>query len=196
MILQINLNRRLEIVRTKTTCEQIGTLDGTRCVKYMQLRSGKMVTPRPNPNEESSSGESTVVLQITDVGSCIVSAVSTAHSGPILIPRQHEISRPTMMGTSGKYMPSFTMPMYQTLGMPTEFVASIHNSSSTFGNSSTFGENPSSPFPSYHGLGNLENQFSQPPGLGFSSQSIPTFTSSSVAVIRQQMDEVITKWSI
>lgn len=88
-----------------------------------------------------------------------------------------------MMGISGQYMPSFTVSIHRTLGMPTEFMASIH------GSGSTFGENLSSPFPPYHGLGPLENQFSRPPGLGFSSQSIPTFTSSSVAVMRWQMDE-------
>lgn len=64
----------------ENTCEQIDTPGGTRCVKYMQLRSGKMVTPRPNPNEEPSLGGSTVVSQTTDVGSGIVSVVSTAHS--------------------------------------------------------------------------------------------------------------------
>lgn len=80
-------------------------------------------------------------------------------------------------------MPSFTVPMYRILEMPIEFMASMHNSNSAFG------ENPSSTFPHYQRLGPLANQFGRPPGLGFSSQSIPTFTSSSVAVMRQQMDE-------
>lgn len=146
-------------------CVQIGTLGGTRCVQYVKLHSDKMVSPRLNPNEEPSSGGSTVVSQITNVGSGTVSAVSTAHGGPILTPHQPETPRLTVMGTSRQYM-----PMYRTLGMPTEFMASIHNSSSTFG------EKPSLSFPPYQGLGPLVNQFGRPPALGFSSQSIPTFT--------------------
>ncbi|KAI5419230.1 hypothetical protein KIW84_043416 [Lathyrus oleraceus] len=82
-----------------------------------------MVSPRPNENEELSSGGSTVVSQTTDIGSGIVSVVSTAHDGPILTPRQPKTPRPMMMGTSKQYMPSFLVPVYQTLGMPTEFVA-------------------------------------------------------------------------
>lgn len=35
----------------------------------------------------------------------------------------------------------------------------------------------------------MVNQFGRPPWLGFSSQSIPTFTSSSVTVMSQQMNE-------
>lgn len=78
----------------------------------MQSCSGKMVTPCPNPNEESSLGGSTVVSQITDIGFGTVYVVSTAHSGPILTPRQPETPRPAMMGTPGKSMPSFTMTMH------------------------------------------------------------------------------------
>lgn len=78
----------------------------------MQLRSGKMVSPHPNPNEEPSSRGSTVVSQTTNVGSNIVHAVSTADGGLILTPRQPETPRPMMMGTSEQYMPSFTVPMY------------------------------------------------------------------------------------
>lgn len=128
-----------------------------------------MVSPRPNPNEEPSLGGGTVVLQTTDVGSETIFAVSTAYNGQILTSRQPETPRPTTMETSGKYMPSFTVPMYRTLGMSTEFMESMHNSSSIFGK-------PSSSFPPYQGLGPLVNQFGRPPGLGFSSQSIPTFT--------------------
>lgn len=81
-------------------CEQIGTPGGTH-VQYMQLRSGKMVLPRPNRNEESSSGGDTVASQATDVGSGIISAISTTYSGPILTPRQPETPRPATMGISG-----------------------------------------------------------------------------------------------
>lgn len=136
-------------------CEQIGTPGGTRCVQYMQLRSGKMVSPRPN--EETSLGGDAFVSQATDVGSDTIYAVSTAYSGPILTPRQPETPRPSTIRTSRQYMPSLTMPMYRTLGMPTDFMAGMHNSSSTFG------ETPSSPFPRYQGLGPLANQFGRPP---------------------------------
>lgn len=140
-----------------------------------------MVSPRPN--EETSSGGDTVASQETGVGSNTIPAVTTAHSGPILTPHQPETPRPTTMGTSGQYIPNFTVPVYRTLGMPTDFPASMHNTSSIFG------ETPSSSFPRYHGLGPLANQFGRPPGLGLSSQSIPTFTSSSIVVMRHQMDE-------
>ncbi|KAI5404257.1 hypothetical protein KIW84_051416 [Lathyrus oleraceus] len=117
-----------------------------------------MVSPCPNPNEESSSGGDTVASQATDVGSGTISAVPITYGEPILTLRQPETPRPTIVGTSRKYMPSFIMPMYRTLGMPTKFMASMHNSSSRFG------ENPSSPFPPYQGLGPLVNQFGRPPG--------------------------------
>lgn len=99
----------------------------------MQLRSGKMVSPRPNPNKEPSSRGDTVASQATDVGSGTISAVSTAYNGPILTPRQPETPRRMAMGTSRQYMPSFTVPTYRTLGMSSEFMANMHNSSSTFG---------------------------------------------------------------
>lgn len=76
-----------------------------------------------------------------------------------------------------------TFGQYGMLGMPTEFMESMHNLGSTFG------ETSSSPFPRYQGLGPLASQFDRPPGFGLSSQSVPTFTSSSVVVIRQQMYE-------
>ena len=141
-------------------CEQIGTPGGTCCAKYMQLRSGKMVSPCPNSNEEPSSGGDTIASQATDVGSGTIFMVSTAYSGPILTPCQPKTPRPMAMGTLGKYMPSFTVPMYRTLGMSTDFMESMHSSSSTFG------ENPSSSFPHYQGLGPLANQFGRPPGVG------------------------------
>ena len=50
----------------------------------MELRSGKMVTPRPNPNEEPSSGGNVVVSQTVDGSSSTVSAISTTSSGPIM----------------------------------------------------------------------------------------------------------------
>lgn len=140
-----------------------------------------MVSPRPH--EETSSAGDTVALQTIDVGSSAIPAVSTAYSGPILTLCQPQTLMPTMMGTSGQYMPSFTIPMQRTLRMPTEFMTSMHNLGSTFGETS-----PSS-FPRYQGLGPLESQFDQPPGFRLSSQSVPTFASSFVAVIRYQMDE-------
>lgn len=121
-----------------------------------------MVSPRPN--KETSSGGDTVASQATDVGSGTILAVSTAYSGPILTPRQPETPRTMTTGTSGQYMPSFTVPVYRTLGIPTDFMASMHNTSSTFG------ETPSLPFPCYQGLGPLANQFGRPQGLGLSSQ--------------------------
>ena len=122
-----------------------------------------MVTPRPNPNEEPSSGGNVVISQPVDGSSSTVS--------------------------SEQYIPSFTSPIRRIYGMPPEFMANLHNSSSTFGSSSTFRESPLSAFQPYQGLGPLTNQLSRPPGFGLSSQAIPTFTSSSVAVMRQQMDE-------
>lgn len=121
--------------------------------------------------------------QTTDIGSSVILVVSTAYNGPILTPRQPQILMPTTMGSSGQYMPSFTVPLHIKLGMPTKFMESMHNLGSTFG------ETSSSPFPRSHGLGPLASQFGQPPGFGLSSQSVSTFTSSSVAVMRQQMDE-------
>ncbi|KAI5383939.1 hypothetical protein KIW84_071064 [Lathyrus oleraceus] len=87
------------------------------------------------------------------------------------------------MGTTGQHIPNFTVPVHQTLGMPTEFMASMHNLGSYYSDTS------SSPFPRYLGLGPLETPFGRPPGFGLTAQSSPTFTSSSVIVMRQQMDE-------
>ncbi|KAI5440932.1 hypothetical protein KIW84_010413 [Lathyrus oleraceus] len=123
----------------------------------MQLRSGKAVSPRPH--EETSSGGDTVASQTNDVGSDTIHAVLNAYSGPILTPRQPQTSMSTTMGTSGKYMPNFTVPMHRTLGMPYEFMASMHNVGSTFGETSP------SPFPRYQGLGPLANQFNRPPDV-------------------------------
>lgn len=80
-------------------------------------------------------------------------------------------------------MPSFTVPVHRTLGMPTEFMASMHNLSSTFD------ETLSSPFPCYHGLGPLASQFGRPLSFGLSSQLVSAFTSSSITVMRQHMNE-------
>lgn len=103
----------------------IGTPGGTRCVRYMQLCNGKMVSPRPH--EETSSAGDTVVSQTTDVGFGIISTVSTAYNGPILTLRHPRMPTSPPTGMSGKYMPSFTVPMRRTLGMPTEFMESMHN---------------------------------------------------------------------
>ncbi|KAI5409288.1 hypothetical protein KIW84_054920 [Lathyrus oleraceus] len=70
------------------------------------------------------------------------------------------------MGSSGQYMPSFTIPMHRTLGMSTEFMASMHNLGSTFG------EKSSSSFPHYQGLGPLATQFRRPLGFLLSSQDL------------------------
>ena len=100
-----------------------------------------MVSPRPH--EETSSGGDTVASQTIDVGSGIIPTVLTAYSGPILTPCQPQTLTPTTAETSGQHMPSFTVLMHRTLGMPTEFMASMHNIGSTFG------ETPSSTFPCY-----------------------------------------------
>ncbi|KAI5413572.1 hypothetical protein KIW84_057950 [Lathyrus oleraceus] len=80
------------------------------------------------------------------------------------------------MGTHGLYMPSFIAPMHKTLEMSNEFMESMHSLGSTFD------ETSSSPFSRYQGLGPLARHFVRPPGFGLSSQSVPTFTSSSVAI--------------
>ncbi|KAI5416195.1 hypothetical protein KIW84_041300 [Lathyrus oleraceus] len=147
----------------------------------MQLRSGKMTSPRPH--EETSSEGDTTTSQTADVGSSVASTASTVFVGPILTLCQPQTPTPTTMGTYGQYMPSFTVSVHRTLGMPTEFMASMHNLDSTLGETSP------SPFPRYQGLGPLATPFGRPPGFGLTSQSVPTFTSSSVVVMRQQMDE-------
>jgi hypothetical protein len=146
----------------------------------MQLRNGKMVSPRPH--EETSSVGDIHASQTTDIGSSVISTVSTAYVGPILTSRQPQTPTQITMGTPRQYMPSFTVPMHRTLGMPIEFMESMHNIGSTFD------ETTSSPFPRYQGLGPLATQFGRPIGFGLSSHSVPIFTSSSVVVIRQQMD--------
>lgn len=87
------------------------------------------------------------------------------------------------MGTIGQHMPSFRVPIHRTLGMPTEFMANMHNLGSTYSDTS------SSSFPHYHGFGPLATPFGRPPGFRLTSQSVPTFTSNSVVVMRQHMDE-------
>ncbi|XP_050919575.1 uncharacterized protein LOC127137133 [Lathyrus oleraceus] len=54
---------------------------------------------------------------------------------------------------------------------------------------SSYSDTSSLSFPRYQGFGTLATPFSRPPGFGLTSQSIPTFTSSFIVVIRQQMDE-------
>lgn len=137
----------------------------------------------PRPHEGTSSAGDITASQAADVGSSVASAVSTTFVGPILTPCQPQTPTPTTMGTSGQYMPSFTVPIYGTLGMLTEFMKSMHNLCSTFG------ETSSSSFSHYQGLGPLASPFDRPPGFGLASQSVPTFTLSFVAVMRQQMDE-------
>lgn len=146
----------------------------------MQLRSGKMVSPRPH--EETSSTGDTSASQITNVGSSAKPTVSIPFNGIILTSCQPQTPMPTM-GTSGQYMPSFTVPLRRTLGMPNEFMANMHNLGSTFGETSSLS------FSHYQGLGPLASQFGRPPGFGLSSQSVPTFSLSSVTVMRQHMDE-------
>lgn len=114
----------------------------------MRLHSVKMVSPRPH--EDTSLTGDTVALLTTDVGSSTIPAVSTAYAGPILTPRQPQMPMHTM-GISGQYMPNFTVSIHRTLGMPTEFMASMHDLGSTFGEAS------SSPFQRYQGLGPFDN---------------------------------------
>ncbi|KAI5403506.1 hypothetical protein KIW84_050900 [Lathyrus oleraceus] len=114
-----------------------------------------MVSPRPN--EETSSEGDTVASQTTDVGSIVIPAISTMYSEPILTPHQPQTPMPTTTRTFRQYMPSFTVPMHRMLGMPIEFMESMHNLSSTFG------EISSSPFPCYQGLEPLASQFGRPP---------------------------------
>lgn len=42
-----------------------------------------------------------------------------------------------MMGTYGQYVPNFTVPMHKMLGMPAEFMESMHNIGSTFSETSS-----------------------------------------------------------
>lgn len=147
----------------------------------MRLCSGKMTSPRPH--KETSSEGDTAKSQTIDIDSSMASAVSTIFVGLILTLIRPQTLTPTTMGTFGQYMPSFIVPMHKTLGMPTEFMENMHNLDSTFG------ETSSSPFPCYQGLRPLATLFGRPPGFGLAPQSVPTFTSSFVTVMRQQMDE-------
>lgn len=147
----------------------------------MRLHSEKMTSSRPH--EETSLVGDTPTPQVADIGSSVASTVSTAFVGPILTPCQPQTPTPTTMGTVGQHMPSVTIPMHKTLGMPVEFMANMHNLGSTYNDTSL------SPFPRYQGFGPLATPFGRPLGFGLTSQSVPTFTSSSVIVMRQQMDE-------
>ncbi|KAI5421047.1 hypothetical protein KIW84_044762 [Lathyrus oleraceus] len=120
----------------------------------MRLRSGKMTSPRPH--EETSSAGDTTTPQTVDTGSSMALIVSTVFIGPILTSCQPQTPTPTTMGTIGKHMPSYTAPMHRTLGMPTEFMANMHNLGSTYSDTS------SSPFPRYQGCGPLPTLFSRP----------------------------------
>lgn len=135
------------------------------------------------PHEEASSTGDTTTPQAADTGSSMASTVSTMFVGPILTPCQPQTPTPKTMGTMGQHMPSFTVPMHKTLGLSTEFMANMHNLDSTYNNTSSF------PFPHYQGFGPLVTPFGRPPGFGLMSQSISTFTSSSIVVMRQQTDE-------
>lgn len=137
----------------------------------------------PQPHEETSSVGDTTTSQTADVGSSVASAVSIVFMGPILTLCHPQTPTPTTMGTVGQYMLNFTVPMHITLGIPTEFMESMHNLGSTFGESSSLS------FPSYQGLGRLATPFGRPLGFELASQSVLTFMSSFVAVMRQQMDE-------
>ena len=79
-------------------------------------------------------------------------------------------------------MPSFARDMHE-YEMPTTMMAILYNSSQTFG------ENSMPVFSPYHASKPLGNQFGRLTGLGFSHQVMPTFTPSTVAIMRQQMDE-------
>ncbi|KAI5418082.1 hypothetical protein KIW84_042645 [Lathyrus oleraceus] len=137
----------------------------------------------PRPHEETSSAGDTTTSQTADVGSSMASAISAMFVGPILTLCQPQTPTPITMGTFGQYIPNFIVLMHMTLGMLTEFIASMHNLGSNFAETSP------SPFPRYQGLGPLATPFGRPPGFGLASQSVPTFTLRSVVVMRQQMDE-------
>ncbi|KAI5439149.1 hypothetical protein KIW84_024792 [Lathyrus oleraceus] len=137
----------------------------------------------PRPHEETSSAGDTTTPLVTDTDFSVASTVSTKFVGPILTLCQPQTLTPTTMGTMGHHIPSFTVPMHRTLGMLTEFMANMHNLGSTYS------DTLSSPFPRYQGLGPLATPFGRPSGFRLTSQSVPTFTSSFVIVMRQQMDE-------
>ncbi|XP_050888830.1 uncharacterized protein LOC127093990 [Lathyrus oleraceus] len=79
----------------------------------------------PRSHEETSSVGDTTMSHAADVGSSMALTVSETFVGPILTLCQPQMSTPTTMGTSGQYMPSFTVSMHKTLGMPTEFIANF-----------------------------------------------------------------------
>lgn len=147
----------------------------------MRLHSRKLTSPRPH--EEASLAGDTTTPRATDTGSRVASAFSTAFVGPILTSCQPQTPTPTTMGTMGQHMPSFMIPIRRTLGMSMEFMENMHNLGSTYSDTS------SSPFPRYQGFGSLATPFGRPPSFRLPSQSVPTFTSSFVIVVRQQMDE-------
>lgn len=136
----------------------------------MRLRNGKIVSPHSNPNEE------TIIISQTTDGANLGSSVLT--SGPVLTPRSVETSVP--------YTPSFIRQPY---GMPPKYVAGAHVGNSTTGGMPVLGENFPLSFQPYQSLGTSTNSYGRPPGFGLTSLSIQTFTSSSVAIMRQQMDE-------
>lgn len=147
----------------------------------MRVCSGKMTSPRPH--EETSSAGDTTTPKAVDTGSSMASTVSTAFVGPILTSCQSQTPTPTTMGTMGQHMPSYTALIHKMLGMSAEFMANMHNLGLTYSDTSA------SPFPCYQGFGPLATPFGRPPGFGLTSQSVPIFTSSSIVVMRQQMDE-------
>ena len=67
-------------------------------------------------------------------------------------------------------------------GMQIAMMVGLHNSASTFC------ENAASIFFLYHASGPVGSQFSRLTGLNFLHQVIPTFTPSTIAVIRQHMN--------
>lgn len=125
----------------------------------------------------SSAGDTTTP-QAADVSYSVASTISIAFIGPIMTLYQPQTPTLTTMGTAGQYMPSFMVLMHRTLGMSTEFMASMHNLGSTYNDTS------SSTFPRYQGFGPLATPFGRPLGFELTSQSVPTFTSSFVIVLR------------
>lgn len=132
-----------------------------------------MVSPRSNPNEEA-----VIVSQTTD-GANIGASVS--NSGPVLTPGSLETTLP--------FTPTVTSSMQQPYGMPHEYVSGVHHGNSTTGGMPGSGDTFPVSFQPYQSLGPTTSLYSRPPGFGSVAPSIPTFTSSSAAVLRQQMDE-------
>lgn len=132
-----------------------------------------MVSPRSNPNEET-----VIVSQTTDSANI---GASISSSGSVMTPRSVETTIP--------FTPNVPSSMQKPYGMPPEYVAGAHLGNSTTGRMPVLGETFPVSFKPYHSLGPSTSLYSRPPGFGSVAPSIPTFTSSSVAILRQQMDK-------